>query len=753
MASDLEDEPRRQEVQVGRDGYVAGRDITVIQYPPGAHGVDGVVSPQRVSSAKQSAASGPDGQPKAVRVRDARPRDLGVHAAIKVSGTATDMPVYVPRDIDPALRAGLELRGDHGCFILLVGGSSAGKTRTMYEALVAALPDWWLVHPESAGQVRALASAPSPRTVVWLDELQRYLNDEKGLTAGTVRILTSAGMVLVGTLWPDEYSARIAARQAAGTGDPRRRDAELLDLAEVFDLGEALTDAEVQRARELATSDGRLLVALADEGTGLTQILAAGPELIRRWTQAPTPYSRALITVAVDARRLGVSAPLTGAQLGAAIPGYLTPAQRASAPREWLSDAIEYATTPLHGAAAAVEPVGVTMAHTSGYTVADYLFQHAMRERTAIYPPPDFWRAMIDYGRTGSDLRKLAEAAGYRGRLRQALLLYSHALIAGDYCAGWNLGNLYVSLGNPEAAAEHYLQAGEAGVLDALIGYAHLLWDDGDRSGAERYCRRAADQGYLYGLRSLAVMYRNAGDDTAYRTLLREAGARGDATSFGDLADSYREAQDFAEAEKLYRAGGEAGDANALRHLAWMFQEQGRINEAEELYRKVAAAGLPSALRDLALMHEGNGEHEAAELTAREAVAAGCISAVRDLAGARADADGIRDAERILAKAVADGDNFALLDLAGLRKQVGDKDSAIRLTTQAMNNGISSAIGSLARLREEEGNLDEALRLYQQAANSGDMSSWRDVVRLRTGADRSAIKFGLTEEGDIQEHF
>ena len=44
------------------------------------------------------------------------------------------------------------------------------------------LPDWWLVHPGGPEQVAVLAQAPPLRTVVWLDELQRYLDGEYGLT-------------------------------------------------------------------------------------------------------------------------------------------------------------------------------------------------------------------------------------------------------------------------------------------------------------------------------------------------------------------------------------------------------------------------------------------------------------------------------------------------------------------------------------------------------------------------------------------
>lgn len=68
-----------------------------------------------------------------VRVREVDPRRLGVHAAISVSGVPDEVPPeYVPRDADVAefgVRARVAAAAARGGFVLLVGGSSVGKTR------------------------------------------------------------------------------------------------------------------------------------------------------------------------------------------------------------------------------------------------------------------------------------------------------------------------------------------------------------------------------------------------------------------------------------------------------------------------------------------------------------------------------------------------------------------------------------------------------------------------------------------------
>ena len=131
-----------------------------------------------------------------IRVSQADPRRLGVHAAISVPGVPDEVPPeYVPRDADDGefgVRAKIAAAAERAGFVLLVGGSSVGKTRNAFEAVTALLPDWWLVHPAGPGEVAALAAAPAPRTVVWLDELQRYLDGEHGLTGGVVRALLNA---------------------------------------------------------------------------------------------------------------------------------------------------------------------------------------------------------------------------------------------------------------------------------------------------------------------------------------------------------------------------------------------------------------------------------------------------------------------------------------------------------------------------------------------------------------------------------
>ena len=373
------------------------------------------------------------------RVREADPRLLGVHAAIRVPGVSDEVPPeYVPRDVDAAefgVRAKVDAAAKRGGFVLLVGGSSVGKTRCAVEAVQTVLPDWWLVHPAGPAEVTSLAQAPPPRTVVWLDELQRYLDGDHGLTGPVVRALLNASSpsVIIGTLWPDRYTAYTAVR-AAGAADPHAREREVLDLAAVVRVDPEFSPAEQDRARHAAARDRRLSVALETAGYGLTQTLAAAPQLVARWQDAKTtdPYAWAVLTAALDVARLGARTALSPDLLRAAAQGYCTSQQQAEAPDNWFEQALAYATAKLRGAAAALAPAGTGMGHVAGYTVAEYLIQHASQERRYARVPASTWDALLSHIRDPADAARLADSAARRLLFWYAISLYRYAADAAD---------------------------------------------------------------------------------------------------------------------------------------------------------------------------------------------------------------------------------------------------------------------------------------------------------------------------------
>ena len=102
-----------------------------------------------------------------------------------------------------------------------------------------------------------------------------------------MRALLSAPhpVVIIGTLWPDRYTA-YTALPAPGGDDPYAREREVLDLAAVIRIGPEFSPAEQDRARAAAARDPRLSSRWSAAGYGLTQTLAAAPQLVARWEDA-----------------------------------------------------------------------------------------------------------------------------------------------------------------------------------------------------------------------------------------------------------------------------------------------------------------------------------------------------------------------------------------------------------------------------------------------------------------------------------
>jgi hypothetical protein len=152
-----------------------------------------------------------------------------------------ELPAYVPREHDTALGAVVQAAaaGRSGIAVL-VGGSSTGKTRACWEALQLLRDQsepWRLWHPiHPARPAAGLAELPGigPRTVVWLNEAQFYLDPPDGapgeqVAAGLRELLRDparAPVLVLATLWPQFWDTLTA--RPPGAPDPHAQARELL---------------------------------------------------------------------------------------------------------------------------------------------------------------------------------------------------------------------------------------------------------------------------------------------------------------------------------------------------------------------------------------------------------------------------------------------------------------------------------------------------------------------------------------------
>jgi len=210
--------------------------------------------------------------------------------------------------------------------------------------------------------------------------------------------------------------------------------------------------------------DPWLKAALKVTGYGFTQTLAAAPQLADRWANAG-PYARAVLTAAVDAKRLGVRSSLTESFLHDAAPGYCSAAERAQAPADWLARSLASCTRLVLGAVAPLTPVstGMAMGAPVGYLLAGYLAEHAEPERRMQSPPASFWDACIAHLADPPDLEHLGVHAADRWRFRYAIPLLRRA-----------------GPRNPGVAIRLAFLAGDQGYVDEAIAILGSLAAAGD---------------------------------------------------------------------------------------------------------------------------------------------------------------------------------------------------------------------------------------------------------------------------------
>ncbi|MFB6627230.1 helix-turn-helix domain-containing protein [Streptomyces sp. NPDC056374] len=717
------------------------------------------------------------------------PHDLEVHPAgpgDPGSGAGRSrvrpMPRYVRREHDRVL-AGLveDATAGRSQAVVLVGGSSTGKTRACWEAVQPlAAAGWRLWHPFDPTRAQdALEDLPrvAPRTVVWLNEAQHYLGDrtagEQIAAAVHQRLVTAErGPVLVlGTLWP-EYATRFTALPAPGQEDPHSRVRELL-AGRVLAVPEAFDAPALAAAVALAKGGDRILagaLARASVDGRVTQDLAGAPELLSRYQQA-SPAAAAVLEAAMDARRLGVGLHLPQAFLTEAATDYLADTDYDHLTDDWAEQAFAELAALVHGKQAPLRrttprarrrpPAVAPVVHGTApsiagpvFRLADYLEQHGRTSRSRLCPPASFWHSAYTHLTRSDDLGNLTEAAQTRHRLQWAHYLRHRAADHGNTAALTYLAERKEEAGDREAAeilarqaadrgssyalirlvsmreeAEHEIaiepllrQAIEHGSLLALAYLAQIRERSGDREAAEALAQQAAECNDFFALSLLAMMREQNGDQTSAERLARQAAKHGDSYGLRRLASMRERLGDLETAESLLSEAVTCGNGYAVIHLAEVRKAVGDRKGAESLLTKAADAGIPEVLSYLARERGMARDWETAEALARRASASGDTFAFYHLARRREEAGEWEAAERLLLEADGHGNVFALHHLACMRRRASDREGAESVLLQLVERGDAYALLDLAEMREEAGDREGAESLYLQAANLGDSS-------------------------------
>ncbi|WP_281421193.1 SAV_2336 N-terminal domain-related protein, partial [Actinoplanes auranticolor] len=357
-------------------------------------------------------------------VRTYSPFELGVHRAMDESGELPDLTAYFPREHDLVLAGFVtEALAGKSRIVSLVGGSASGKTRTCWEAVGRLPANWRLSAPrmsEGTEAVLAEIARIGPRTVLWLDEIQRYLvtphveGDQRVATAIADLLVDEARspVLILATGWPHVWHA-LTGRPADPHNDAHAKARALLSGTDLL-VPDRFTPDELVTLRQEGSVDPRLHIAAQRAEAGkVTQYLAAAPALLQRYAFA-LPVEKAVVDAAVDLRRFGHPDRIRADTLHQASAGYVPEPHRSEADDAWWQRALGYAEQTvlgMPGLLARVSDVGYPFA----FRLAPVVEELATTERRAIQPPGSLWSAIATTINDPEVLRRIASKAATGG--------------------------------------------------------------------------------------------------------------------------------------------------------------------------------------------------------------------------------------------------------------------------------------------------------------------------------------------------
>lgn len=605
-------------------------------------------------------------------VADVNDRALfGIHPAILLPASSDEtlspeFPSYVPRDVDADLHTALRTKRATGGFILLVGRAASGKSRCAYEAISAVLPDWHLCIPSNADSITTLVDngVDLGRTVIWLDEAQKFIGPGK-LESETVRRLLADSKrptIIVGTIWPTTYGRLRTHLPVDHIEDANESARDILNLATRFEIPD-FSRSEKERAAQIAAIDPRIREAI-DRGsdTSLTELLAAAPELIHRWNQGDSEFGRLIVTAAVTARNCGHPEVVTKDTLSALATFIMTGNQMARATAGWFAEGIDWACQPVRGASAPLSAYAEKVGEVYGYTVSDVLVQYAA-ETNHVEISDEFWIFLIEHAESYAAIalfvqslksdnfnvaRKAAEraaAAGFtasfsilavmleRKNKWEEALEWAKRAAEEDPAARQHVGLILLRTGKYEEADAWLLDVANLGEASAMGAYGLSLLLQGRLEESIDWLRRAVTGGNKIALATLGKAMQAAGNLEEAEEYLRRASEVGMLSAQTDLArmlmdDPHRR----TEAIELFRKPAESGDSRAMVGLALLLSETGSREEARALLEQAAAKNEVHALAGLGVFAAEDGDMATAESWYRRAASLDHPVAISELA-------------------------------------------------------------------------------------------------------------------------
>lgn len=330
-------------------------------------------------------------------------RDLGIHPPMTLANWS-GLPKYVPRSIDATLDAYIS----EGGLIVVEGGSSSGKTRAAYEALLRSIKSTGerpVVIPKDGKALKSLIAAgyKLDHAIVWLDDLEKFVGSD-GIDEGITRLFSVNGdIALLGTL----RSNAKALMESAISGPPGRSLSSItrivLDSAKTIRIDRKLTAKELEEAGAY-TDDPRIAAAISAESAGFAEHIAAAPATLLRWKDGKDGASEvgsALVSAAVDMRRAGYLSPIPREWLQATHAAYLEPRILGRLKDTDIDAGFSWAAQIVSGASSCLEVVGNDLFSPFDYLV-DFVQEQSVSKndwrigRYLVDIPEVIWHELAD---------------------------------------------------------------------------------------------------------------------------------------------------------------------------------------------------------------------------------------------------------------------------------------------------------------------------------------------------------------------
>jgi TPR repeat protein len=737
----LADRPEVPEPQFGARGH--GGDIVLSRnnaYMPDAE-------PEQVVQAPRA---------QVASLAELNPIDLGVHMAINPSNKRLPaLTTYVPRKHDRQLRTLLD-GSDRSLMVIAVGESSTGKTRAVYEAVLASptLASWpVMTFSEPAELFRLLVQGVPARTILWLDETQTYLDGAEGraIAVALRQVLTSGPgpVAVIGTMWPGHWERLTTDGDAAA---PARR---LLTLSSAHKI------VVPSAFRTLGHSDGLVLSAAAREDYRLAvaqktagperkviQVLAGGVRLLELYDEQFDPRTKAIITAALDARRLGHHPAIPIELIRTAAPGYLTDAERV-AEEGWFELALKRATRPVYGVSS-LQRVRTGSKQTIGpadsVEVHDYLVENAQRPESDEIVPEALWRALGEHHSSDRDAHLLAASAIDRSHYRLAASFLVRGTLAGLPEARRQL--CYFLEDHCDDPVPWLRWLALHGESSALWPLARHLQDSGRAAEALPWWRRlieSSNSSLMHDLRGLLIELELTASAETWLVSAAEQDSPNAAGALAMLLDGLGASRAEDRLRWWRKAWEQGDDESALWYLADALKDLGRLDEVEQVWHDLVENGRNSAAQLLIDLWESTDRFDKArKLAIRMLEEAPGRKWTRRFANRLAQTHWVLDDSQLLHLIADHGDAPDIDILAEALAATGRHAEAAEIRKSAEQKFRSSS--ALARKREEQGRLDDAERLWRNGLKRNGLNSLPTLVAFYERNNRIDDAFQLLEE-------